>query len=340
MRRYYYVGLDVHKRVIAYCVKHGDGRIVEEGKIAAKRADVLAWKDRLPGRWFGAMEATLFTGWIYDLLRPFAVELKVAHPQMLRAIVESKKKNDRADACKLADLLRCNLIPECHMAPPEIRELRRVLRYRNMLVREAVRMKNKSAGLLMEVGVSYTKEKLHQKRYFSGLLERLEDVPASVTQLLKMSRASMEMFQASQKQLLEALVRHRDLRARVERLMTIPGVGEVTALTWALEIGVVSRFSCESKAVSYCGLCSGQHESAGKSHRGPLSKKRNKHLQTVLIEAAKLAPRWNAQLAAVHARERERGGDLNQATLAVARKLVAYLLSVDKNEKPFEIRAA
>jgi hypothetical protein len=60
-------------------------------------------------------------------------------------------------------------------------------------------------------------------------------------------------------------------------------------------------------------------------------------LQTALVEAAKLAPRWNSQLAAVHEREVQRG-DRNQATLAVARKLVAYLLAVDKSGKRFQIR--
>jgi transposase len=60
-------------------------------------------------------------------------------------------------------------------------------------------------------------------------------------------------------------------------------------------------------------------------------------LQTVLIEAAKLAPRWNQQLAELHQRELKRG-DRNRATLAVARKLVAYLLAVDKSGKPFQVR--
>ncbi len=54
--------------------------------------------------------------------------------------------------------------------------------------------------------------------------------------------------------------------------------------------------------VSYCGLCSSQKESAGKETRGTISKKRNKHLQTVLVEAAKLAPQWNPQLADIHGR--------------------------------------
>ena len=91
------------------------------------------------------MEATIFTAWIYDHLKPHAAAVKVAHPLMLRAIAAAKKKNDRIDAHKIADCLRCNFLPECYMASAEIRERRRTLRYRNLLVRQAVQMKNKIA---------------------------------------------------------------------------------------------------------------------------------------------------------------------------------------------------
>jgi hypothetical protein len=89
--------------------------------------------------------------------------------------------------------------------------------------------------------------------------------------------------------------------------------------------------------MSYCGLTAALKSSAGKQQPGPISKQRNHWLQTTLIEAAKLAPRWNPQLAALHARELERG-HRNRATLAVARKLVTYLLAVDKSRQPFQLR--
>ena len=84
---------------------------------------------------------------------------------MLKAIACGKKKNDRLDASKICDLLRCNLLPRCYLAPTALRELRRVLRYRNLLVREASRMKNKISGLLMEVGEPYDAHRLHGKNY-------------------------------------------------------------------------------------------------------------------------------------------------------------------------------
>jgi hypothetical protein len=95
------------------------------------------------------VEATMFSGWIYDQLKPHAAELKVAHPLMLRAIAAAKKKNDRIDANKICDCLRCDFLPECYMAPTAIRERRRTLRYRNLLVRQMVQMKIKTSTLLM-----------------------------------------------------------------------------------------------------------------------------------------------------------------------------------------------
>jgi transposase len=330
----YYIGLDIHKKVIAYCIKALDGRLVGEGVIAANRRAVDEWVHNLPGPWVGAMEATIFTGWIYDHLAPHAVELKVAHPEMLKAITAAKKKNDRADASRIADLLRVNLLPECYMLPTEIRELRRILRYRNHMVRTAVKMQNKMSGLLLEVGADYSKSRLKGKKYFTRLLETVEDIPQSVKQLLQLSRAGFEMFHAIQKQLVKALRTNSLIQDRVQKLMTIQGIGEVTALTWVLEVGEPARFDSIRQVISYCGLCSAQRESAGKEQRGPISKKRNKHLQTMLIEAAKIAPHWNPQLAAIHERELQRG-HRNRATLAVARKLVAYMLAVDKAGSEF-----
>ena len=330
----YYIGLDIHKKIIAYCIKTESGTIVNEGTIEAKRTALIKWLEGVDIPWLGAMEATMFTGWIYDFLKSYALDLKVANPQMLKAIAASKKKNDKIDARMIADLLRCDLLPECYMSSQQIRDLRRVLRYRNLMVSEAVKMKNKMSGLLMEVGATYSKKRLHGSRYFSDLLETVEHVPTSVIDMLRLSRANYEMFNKVQRKLLSALNNDPLIAGRVQRLMTIGGIGEVTALTWVLEVGEPERFSSIGHAISYCGLCSAQKESAGKSKRGPISKQRNKHLQSVLVEAAKLAPRWNSQLAQVHERELQKG-NRNRATLAVARKLVAYMLAVDKRSTGF-----
>src|ERR1700691_2431058 len=176
METMYYIGLDVHKKKISYCVKDASGRIHLEGAVAATRIDLDLWMKTLPQPWTAAMEATIFTGWIYDHLLPHAAALKVAHPLMLRAIAAAKKKNDRIDAAKICDCLRCDFLPECYMTSTAIRERRRTLRYRNLLVRQAVQLKNKIAVLLMEAGVSYNKQRLHQAGYFRELLATNSDI--------------------------------------------------------------------------------------------------------------------------------------------------------------------
>jgi hypothetical protein len=80
----YYIGLDVHKKTISYCVKDVSGQIQRQGTIAATRAELDSWIKTLPKPWTVAMEATIFTGWIYDHLLPHAAQVKVAHPLMLR----------------------------------------------------------------------------------------------------------------------------------------------------------------------------------------------------------------------------------------------------------------
>jgi transposase len=260
-----YIGLDVHKKTISYCVKDVSGRIQQEGKVGATRRELDCWMKTLPQPWTVAMEATIFSGWIYDHLLPQAAQIKVAHPLMLRAIAAAKKKNDQIDASQLADCLRCDFLPECHMMPRAIGDRRRTLRYRHLLVRQMVQMKNRVSGLLMETGVEYNKQRLHKVSYFRELLSANGEVPPSLRPLLKLSRETIERCQAM---------------------------------------------------------------------RMPLSKQRNKHIQRALVEAAKLAPRQNHKMAVIYDQERQKGNS-NRATLAVARKMVAYLLAVDRQQRDF-----
>jgi len=299
----YYIGLDVHKKTISYCVKDAAGHVHREGKIGSTRRELDAWIKTLPQPRMIAMEATIFTGWIYDHLLPHAEKVKVAHPLMLRAIAASKKKNDQIDARKIADLLRCDLLPECHMASTEIRDRRRTLRYRGLLVRQMVQMKNRVSGLLMETGVSYNKRRLHKVGYFADLISTNEEVNQSIRPLLKLSRETIVRCQKTDYALVSSLERDPLLAERLKRLRTVPGVGPITALTWALEIGDVTRFESIKQAISYCGLCSAEKSSADKIMRTPLSKQRNKHIQRALVEAAKLAPRQCHELAVIYEKE-------------------------------------
>src|SRR5712664_2351947 len=220
MEPMYYIELDVHKRKISYCVKDSSGKVVAEGSLPATRLDLDLWMKTLPQPWSAAMEATMFTGWIYDHLKPHAAALKVAHPLMLQAIAAAKKKNDRIDAEKICDCLRCDFLPECYMASTAIRERRRTLRYRNLLVRQMVQMKAKVSMLLMEAGVSYNKQRLHQAGYFRELLATSPDIDEGLASLLRQSRETVVRLGKTESALVRSLKHDPLLTERVERLMS------------------------------------------------------------------------------------------------------------------------
>ncbi len=190
--------------------------------------------------------------------------------------------------------------------------------------------KNKTAGLLMGAGVEYERRRLHGKRYFESLVKDNEWIGQELRPLLEFNRAQMTTLQAMDRRLKGMLARHPALEERVKALCRIDGVGTVTALGWALEAATPERFPSIKHAHELLRLTSALRESAGQQKRGPLSKQRNAYLQSALIETAKLAPMYNEKLKEVHRKAIAKGGHRNRATLAVARKLVAYLMAADR----------
>jgi transposase len=326
----YFVGLDVHKQTIAYCIKMADGKIVGEGTIKSRREDLDAWMKTVAGPWVGGMETTMFSHWIYHHLRQRGANVQMGHAARMKAICAGKKKSDKIDARTIADLLRCNMFPSCYVIAPELGALRRQIRFRRAVVNEQTRFKNMTAGMLMEVGVEYERRRLHGKRYFHELMRNNTWVSSELRPLLKFNREQIETLQRMDKGLLRMLEKHPRLAERVAALRQVDGVGPVTALTWALEIGTPQRFPSIKDAQSYAGLTSAFRESAGKQQHGPISKQRNAHLQSAIIEAAKLGPTHSEKLKAIYQKHRTAGADDNIATLEVARKMVAHRLAADR----------
>lgn len=325
----YYAGLDVHRKSISFCVKRADGSMVREGRIAATREAIAEWASTFDGPWCCGLEATICSHWIHAELKTHTAHVQMANPAKLKAISTAKRKTDALDARTLADLLRCDLFPSCYVPPIEYQSLRCYLRERALLVRTRVMFKNKTAGLLIERGVPYETRKLHGKRYFAALLEEHAGLTEDLKPLLAFHRTQIEQLDQMDKAIVRELVSDPLLNRRIERLKAIDGVGDITALTWAVEVAEPSRFPNERHAISYCGLCAAQRESAGIQKRGPLSKQRNAFLQTTLIEAAHMAVTHNQKLRTLYETECGRGPK-NRAILAVARRLVRWLLAIDR----------
>jgi transposase len=187
---------------------------------------------------------------------------------------------------------------------------------------------------VMEAGIGYERERVHQQGYWVRLMEELvaDQMLAGWLDLLRLNRNTIQQLQQLEGRLVESLVKHPRLAEGVKRLDTIPSVGALTVLTWALEIDDPKRFANVRRAGSYCGLCSAQRQSGDRTGRVPLHKQRNKHLQTMLVEAAKKSAPRDAKLNEIYEREKQRG-NANQTTIAVARRLVAYLLACDRENR-------
>jgi hypothetical protein len=169
------IGFDVHKKHISLCSKTANGElpgrqadcatfgVARMGQPAARtvaRRDGSDLIQRLPLRQAETLRRTLGHGGSSDA----------------KGLSAGKKKNDRIDGRTIADSVRCNLLPTCYVATPEIRALRRLLRDRNLVIRESVSMQ-KIAGLLMESGTRFIKDKLHGRKDFARLLDSLERYP-------------------------------------------------------------------------------------------------------------------------------------------------------------------
>jgi hypothetical protein len=96
-----YIGLDVDKKTISYCVKDAAGQVLQEGKVGSTRRELDCWIKTLPQPRTIAMEATIFTGWIYDHLLPHAEKVKVAHPLMLRRLQQPRRRTTRSMLARL-----------------------------------------------------------------------------------------------------------------------------------------------------------------------------------------------------------------------------------------------
>ena len=265
----HYIGFDVHKKSISYCVKTADGQILEEGKLRATHQVLREWAQKRSEPWHGAMEATLFSGWIYDALKPFAAELQMGNRSRMKAIGAAKKKSDKLDARKIADLVRCNLLPVCYVGPAEMRDLRRLLRYRNLVVGQAVQMKNRMSGMLMEVGAEYSKRTPARQAVF----QRIAGPIGGGAGIGEGSAAAEPGCAGNVRDDATAIARpiaERTLAGETgETAEGIGGAGRGDGPDLGVGDLRPRRIPSIGDAVSYCGLVSALVSSADKAKRGP-----------------------------------------------------------------------
>jgi transposase len=329
-----YVGIDWAYGRAAFCAMSEGGAIAAEGLIPANEDGLGKLVLKLGSESSGCVEMMSGAVWVRDRLRAAGWDMKVAHARKVRDVAPLACKTDKVDARVLAELCRRDLVPELWLPSLEDRALRERLRRRAHLVKVRTSARNRIFGLLTQFGLRISHARLRKP----DAMELLEGhgVPAvwraSIAELLELGEEMDRRITPIDREL--GPLARSDPRVRL--LGTMPGIGPLLGLTFAAEIGEVSRFSSPGKLIGYAGLAPRVSQSGERSATGALSKAGSGTLRWAAVEAANQAWRpanpWHGHYLRVSARHGK-----NPAKSSVARKLLIaawHMLSRDQPFKP------
>jgi transposase len=283
-----YIGVDLHRKVSHVVALDEAGETLLSRRFEHSReAFRRVFGELEPEPLAVAFEATYGWGWFADLLADAGIPAHMAHPLATKAIGAGRVKNDAVDAATLAHLLRTNLLPEAWIAPPEVRELRRLVRLRASLVRVRSRLQCQVHALCADAGIPVPASDLFGRKGREHVAT-LELPPIAASRLAAHLRLiddlAREIIAADR----EIVVAFRD-DDRVRRLTPIPGIGLLTAATIVAEVGDVGRFPSADRLASWAGLTPTERSSADHVRRGHISKQGSRWLRWAMVEAAATA---------------------------------------------------
>jgi transposase len=315
-----HVGVDLHQRFCYMTALEASGKILRAGPVSNERLALRKYFRQFRGPEVQvAVEACGFWPAFREVVEPEVQRLVLVHPQRVKAIASAKLKNDRVDSETLAHLLRCDLLPESWKADRETQARRQPVRLRATLVRQGTRLKNQVHAVLHQPGLRSPVTDLFGKRGRQWLGEVKLPVQAreSVNVCLRLLDGYREEIQKQNLQLSEKA--KQDDRARW--LMTIPGIGECSAMMVLAEIGDIRRFHDKEALCSYAGLVPRVRESAGKAARGGITRQGSPWLRWIMVEAAQVATRCSPAAKRYYERLL-RKKHKHVARVALARKLL------------------
>ena len=268
------------------------------------------------------MEAGGHSRWLEGLLSELGFELWIGDPARIRAKAVRKQKTNSRDAQHLlALLLESGQFPRVWRPSAAERDLRQLVLHRHRLVQIRTRVKNQLQALAMNEGLC-RKNKLWSAAG-RAQFEAMPLPPWTARRRQELLELHDQLLRTTQP-LQRAVAEQAAARAEVRRLMTHPGVGEITALAFVLTLGDPRRFHGGKQVASYLGLIPSEHSSGRRQRLGHISKQGNALLRGLLTEAAHIAVRYEAELGRFWRRLAMKK-NRQIATVAVARKLAVRL---------------
>ena len=328
-----YVGIDWAYGRAAFCAIGESGVISAEGLIPANEDGLARLVLEQGTEVKAAVEMMSGAVWVRDRLEAAGWEVQVAHARKVRDVAPLACKTDKVDARVLAELCRRDLVPELWVPSLEDRALRERLRRRAHLVKARTSARNRIFGLLTQFGLRISHARLRKP----DAIELLESrgVPEvwrdSIAELLEVAEEMDRRIDALDREL--APIARADERAKL--LATMPGSARCLGLTFAAEIGEVSRFPGPGKLVGYAGLAPRVSQSGERSaDRGAIEGRLKDPAlgggrgRQPGLEALKPLARPLPRISARHGK--------NPAKSAVARKLLIAAWHMLSRREPFK----
>ena len=315
-----YVGIDLHRRRSVIVHKNEEGEVLSTRRIdndplnlAAAVADAGANAEVI-------LEATYGWYWAADLLDELGCNVHLAAPSSLNW-GQRRVKNDERDANDLIDLFRLGRMTEAWIAPPPVRELRELVRYRAKLVQLRTGLKAQLHAVMAKNGVLPSRWDMFGPGG-SAQLDAL-NLPAAFTARIDSLRRLVTELDTEVERFDRQIHQHLKDDPGYRAIQVIEGVGPVLAAVFVAEIGDVTRFKSPQALCSWAGLTPKHRESDTKVVRGKITKQGSRIVRWAAIEAIS-KQRGGAKLRAdYHAIMARRGKQ--KARVAVARRLLTLV---------------
>ena len=322
----HFAGLDLSVKDTSVCVVDGAGKVIREVKLASE-PDALLQVLRNAAYYFKriGLEAGPLSQWLYSALGEANLPVICVETRHMRAVLEAQiNKTDRNDARGIAQMIRAGLYRPVHVKTLRSQKLRMLLTHRKLLQSKAIAIENDLRGTLRNFGlkvgvVGAAKFEARIKQ----LVDNLPDLALLVEPLLVVRRVLREQIAILHRRLLD-IVRDDEV---CRRLMTIPGVGPVVALTFRATVDVPARFRNSRAVGAVLGLTPCRHQSGESDRTGAISKCGDEMMRVMLYEAAQIllvrSTRWSWLKAWAMQIARRRG--LKKAIVALARRLAVIM---------------
>ena len=322
----HFAGLDVSVKDTSICIVDDTGKIVREVKVASAPAALLAVLKN-PAYHFKriGLEAGPLSQWLFSAFAQAGLPVICVETRHMKAVLKAQiNKTDRNDARGIAQMMRAGLYRPVHVKTLRSQKLRMLLTHRKLLQSKAIAVENDLRGTLRNFGLKVGM--VGTVKFEARIKELVADIPdlaGLVEPLLVVRRVLREQIAVLHRRLL-AIVKDDEV---CRRLMTIPGVGPVVALTYRATVDVPARFRKSKSVGAVFGLTCAKYQSGEIDWSGRISRCGDEMMRVMLYEAAQIlltrTAKWSWLKAWAMQIARRRG--MKKAIVALARRLAVIM---------------